>query len=531
MSVTKQLVMPIDRDAASLLASRKRPPALRACAWMTALAALSLAGCAWGPSGEAPAMPQPAHYGADPQPAQTVAAQGVAQQFVVGAKPVPQWWTLYGSDALNALVEEGLRNSPNLAAADHSLQAAREQLRGQIGSSMLPTVDALGTAQRQRAPGIPPLGIDKLQYDIFAGVVEVRYSFDLFGATRLNNAAQASRVNVQAFQFEAAQRALAANIVAAALGAAMLHAEIDTTEQLVALANAQADDMAKRYALGAVSHTDLLNAQQNAASIATNLPVLRQQLSTTRHALAVLLGRTPDAAPPDLDLASLTLPAQVPVLVPSDLLKSRPDIEAADATLRAAAADVGAATAQMFPSITLSAGLGQAGFSWPMATSGVGALWAIGASLTQPIFHGGQLVAQRRAALQSYDAANASYRQTVLAAFQNVADQLASLEHDAQALDSASASARDSEGVYDETNARYRLGAVPYYAVRQSEQQWRNARLDEIRYRGQRLSDTAALFQAMGNPPTAAEADTAAVRTSAQPAAKPDTPSPSPSAD
>lgn len=495
-------------------------PCRGACAAAAALAlTFGLTGCAWGPGGQAPAMPQPAHYGAQPQPAQTVAAQGVAQQFVVGAKPVPQWWTLYGSDALDALVDEGLRNSPNLAAADHSLQAARQQLRGQIGSSMLPTVDALGIAQRQRTPGVPQLGVDKLQYDIFAGLVQVRYTFDLFGATRLNNLALTARVDMQLFQFDAARRALAANIVAAAIGAATLHAEIDTTERLVALANAQADDVAKRYALGAVSHTDLLSVQQSAAALSTNLPVLRQQLSTTRHALAVLLGRTPDAAPPDLDLASLTLPQQVPVVVQSELLKSRPDIEAADAALKAAAADVGAATAQMFPSITLSAALGQAGFSWPMLTSGAGALWTIGASLTQPIFHGGALLAQRRAALQTYDAANASYRQTVLAAFQNVADQLAALEHDAQALDSASSSARSSEGVYEETNARYRLGAVPWYAVRQSEQQWRNARLDEIRYRGSRLSDTAALFQAMGSPPVAADAAKssadAAVKTSA----------------
>ncbi len=468
-----------------------------------ALAALFASACSWGPDGTPPAMPQPAHYGAEPQPAQTVAAQGVAQHFEVGAQPVPQWWTLYDSPQLDALVEEGLANSPNLVAADHSLQAAKEQLRGQVGSSMLPTVDALGTAQRQRLPGIPQLGIDKLQYDVFAGLVEVRYSFDLFGATRLSNAALASRVNMQVFQLEQARRALAANIVASALGAATLHAQIDTTEQLIALANAQADEMQKRYALGAVARTDLLSAQQSAASLATNLPGLRQQWTAQRHALAVLLGRTPDNAPPDLDLASLHLPQQVPVVVPSELLKTRPDIEAASAALVAASADVGAATAQMYPSITLSAGLGQAGFSWPMVTSGVGALWAIGASLTQPIFHGGALVAQRRAALQSYDAANASYKQTVLAAFQDVADRLAALEHDAQALDAATTSAQAAQGVYDDTHARYKLGALPYYAVRQSEQQWRNARLDEIRYRGTRLSDTAALFQAMGTPPLA----------------------------
>ncbi len=477
-------------------------PRLPVRASAAALAALCASACSFGPSGEPPAIPNPAHYGVDAQPTQTVAAQGVAQQFVVGAQPVPQWWTQFDSPALDALVEEGLANSPNLASADHSLQAAREQLRGQIGSTLLPTVDAIGTAQRQRAPGIPQLGVDKLEYNLFAGLVEVRYSFDLFGATRLNNAALASRVNLQAFQFEAARRALAANIVTSAVGIATLHAQIDTTQQLIAIANAQADDLQKRYALGAVSRTDLLNAQQSAAALATNLPGLQQQAAALRHALAVLLGRTPDQAPADLDLESFHLPQQVPVVVPSDLLKTRPDIEAAGAALIAASADVGAATAQMFPSITLSAGIGQGGFSWPMATSGVGALWAIGASLTQPIFHGGALLAQRRAALQSYDAANASYKQTVLAAFQDVADRLAALEHDAQALDSAGTSVQTAQGVYDDTNSRYKLGAVPYYAVRQSEQQWRNASLDAIRYRGARLSDTAALFQAMGNPPT-----------------------------
>lgn len=504
------------------LAARSHAPRLpRALSALAACSAFALAGCAMGPTGEPPAMPQPEHYGAQAQPAQTVAAQGVAQQFVTGAEPMPQWWTLYGSDTLDALVNEGLANSPDLAAADHSLQAAREQLRGQIGSSLLPTVDAIGTAQRQQAPAIPQFGIDQLQYALFAGLIDVRYTFDVFGATRLNNAALASRVNVQAFQFEAARRALAANIVASALGAATLHAQIDTTEQLVALANAQADDVQKRYALGAASRTDLLNAQQSAASLAANLPGLRQQWAAQRHALAVLIGRTPDQAPPDLDLASLAVPPQVPVVVPSELLKTRPDIEAATATLTAAAAEVGAATAQMYPSITLSAALGQGGFSWPVVTSGAGALWAIGASLSQPIFHGGALLAQRRAALQSYDAANDTYKQTVLTAFRDVADRLAALEHDAQALDAASTSARTAQGVYEDTNARYKLGAVPWYAVRQSEQQWRNARLDEIRYRGTRLADTAALFQAMGNPPTnpatlgsGHEAQTAATATS-----------------
>jgi len=461
--------------------------------------ACALAACSFGPSGEPPAMPQPAHYGAAAQPTQTVPAQGVTQQFVVGAKPVPEWWKLYQSDTLNALVDEGLRNSPTLAATDKSLAAAREQLRAQIGSSMLPTIDAGGQATRNRALAIPEIGPNTFLYNVFVGQLQAHYTFDLFGAARLADAALAARVDVQAYQFDAARRALAANVVTAAITSAALHAQIETTERLVTIANDQARDTQRRYVLGAVSHADQLSAQQSAASLSASLPGLKQQWLSTRHALAVLLGRTPDAAPDDLELAQLHVPEQVPVVVPSELLRSRPDIQAADAALKAAAADVGVATAQMFPSLSLSASMGQGGFSWPVALSG--AIWSIGASLSQPLFHGGALFAQRRAAVDTYDATVSQYKQTVLAAFQNVADTLAALEHDSQALDAANIAARSAQGVFDETSGRYRLGALPVASTRSSEQQFRNAQLDEIRYTSARLTDTAALFQAMGNPP------------------------------
>ncbi|TKC90276.1 efflux transporter outer membrane subunit [Trinickia terrae] len=470
-----------------------------------ATAALALAACSFGPSGEPPAMPSPAHYGAAAQPAQTVAAQGVAQRFETGAQPVPEWWRLYQSDALDALVDEGLSNSPTLAATDKLLASAHEQLRAQIGSLLLPQIDAGGQATRQRALGIPEAGPNTVLYNTFVGQVQARYTFDLFGASRLANAALASRVNEQAYQLDAARRALAANIVSAAISAAALDAQIATTERLIQLANEQAQDAQRRYELGSLSHADALNVQQSAATLAAGLPGLRQQQAATRHALAVLLGRTPDAAPPDLDLASLRLPETVPVVVPSDLLRTRPDIQAADAALKAAAAEVGVATAQMFPSLSLTASMGQGGFSWPLALSGAGAIWSLGGSLTQPIFHGGALAAQRRAAADTYDAAVLQYKQTVLAAFQNVADTLASLEHDAQALDAANAAARAARQAYDETAARYRLGAVPVSTARSGEQQYQNARLDEIRYMSTRLSDTAALFQAMGQPPASAD--------------------------
>jgi NodT family efflux transporter outer membrane factor (OMF) lipoprotein len=470
---------------------------------IAASAAVVLVGCSLGPSGLPPAMPSPAHYGAAPQPAQTVTASGVAQQFDVGAQPVPQWWRLYGSDALDALVDEGLRNSPTLSATEKTLAAAHEQLRAQIGSSLLPTINAGTQVASVRPPDIPEIAPNGSRFDVFVGQIQANYTFDLFGAARYANAALGARVNVQAFELDAARRALAANIVGAAINAATLDRQIAITERLVALANETAREDEKRYALGAVAHVQALTSRQNAEASAENLPALRQQRAATVHALAVLMGRTPDTAPAVPDIASLSLPEHVPVVVPSELLRTRPDIRAADATVKAATADVGVATAQLFPSLTLTATTGFGDVSWPAALSGFGTLWGVGAGLSQPIFHGGALRAQRRAAIDAFEAATAQYRAAVLTAFQNVADTLAALEHDAQALDNADSAARAAQTAFLETAARGRLGALPTAAVRASEQQYLNAQLDATRLAGQRLTDTTTLFQAMGQPPTA----------------------------
>ncbi|WP_233808107.1 efflux transporter outer membrane subunit [Paraburkholderia sp. HP33-1] len=472
-----------------------------------AAATIAFGACTFGPSGEPPAMPVPVHYGVEPQPAQTVEALGVAQRFTIGVQPVPEWWRLFGSTTLNALVEEGLRNSPTLAAADKRLAAAREQLRGQIHSSLLPTVDLVGQTSRGRDLGIPvPGGPNTLLYNEFIGVVQAQYTFDLFGAVRQANAARSARVDIEAYQREAARRALATNIVTATMEAAMLRAEIDATERMVALAGDQAHDTERHYELGSLTHGEVLAARQSIATLEVSVAELRQRLAVTRHALAVLLGRTPDAAPPEPDLASLHLPQDLPVVLPSDLLRARPDIEAAEAALKAAAADVGVATAQLFPSLTLNASMGQGGFSWPLALSGAGAIWSIGATLSQALFHGGALVAQRRAAIDAYEAAVFEYKQTVLAAFENVADTLASLEHDAQALEAASGATHAAREAFDEATSRHRLGALPASSARGGEQQYETARLEEIRLIGRRLTDTATLFQAMGQLPAGSNA-------------------------
>ncbi|CBW76610.1 Type I secretion outer membrane protein (plasmid) [Mycetohabitans rhizoxinica HKI 454] len=476
-----------------------RRAALATTACVAAACATLLGGCAFAPS-ERPAPPAPPHYAAQPGAAQSVTAAGVAQRFALGARAVPRWWMLYQSDALNAWVDEGLRNNATLAAAEKTLAAAREQLHAQIGESMLPSIDAGGQVQRQRALGMPIQGPPTLRYNTFVGQIRANYTIDLFGAARLANQAVSRRVDVQSYQFDAARRTLAANIVSAALAAASLHEQWDAQARIAALAAAEADDTDKRVALGAASQVDALNARQSAQAAAAAVPPLRAQWLAARHALAVLMGRTPDAAPEDLPLDRLTLPDTVPVSLPSTLLHERPDVLAADAAVQAAAAEVGVATAQMFPSLTLSASWGQGGLSWPLATRAAGRLWNLGAGLTQPLFHGSALRAQRRAALHAYDAALDQYRQTVLNAFRDVADTLVALEQDARTQAAALAAQQAAEQATQVARQRYESGALPISAVRASEQQTQSTRIHAVRARAARLANTASLFQAMGSP-------------------------------
>jgi NodT family efflux transporter outer membrane factor (OMF) lipoprotein len=470
----------------------------------TLATALMLAGCAFAPPAKPPAPPSPEHYAVQPTPADSAKADGVAQHFSLGARAVPEWWRLYDNDTLNAWVEEGLRSNPSLAATRHTLEAAHQQLRAQVGANMLPTLDGQAQSSRQSALGFPDFGPPTNLYNIYAGQLALSYNFDLFGATRHGIEQTAAQVDQQSYEFDAAKRALAANIVIAAISAASLAEQLSTSERLSALAHQQVELTERAYRLGAASHDDLLSLQQQAASVDTSIPGLRAQAMHARHALAVLMGRTPDQAPSNLTLSQLHLPTDVPVSVPSDLLQQRPDVLAAEAAVHAASAQVGVATANLFPHISLSASIGTAAFKPANVFTAAGSIWSVGAGLTQPIFHGGALMAQRRAAIANYNAALAQYQQAVLNAFQNVADTLTALNQDALTLEAARSQAETAEQSFTDSDTRYRLGAVSYPQTVLSEQHLQSAKLAEIQARAARMTDTAALFQAMGTPPVAA---------------------------
>lgn len=462
----------------------------------------ALTGCgAFGPEREPPQLSLPANYAVTGPPRQPPASGDAVQRLDVGARPDADWWKAFGSADLDALVEEGLKNSPSLAAAQHTLDAARHALASQIGGNLYPSVDIGFDPSRQRALALPGLKRQTFLYDVFAAEVKTSYTFDFFGAAVLADRALARQIGRQAYQLEATRRALAANIVVATIDSAALEDEIAATTELVALGERRAMQLKARYESGSASRDDMLTAEEDAANAAATLPSLRAQALKVRHAQAVLLGHTPDRAPEPLPLDALHLPVSVPVSVPSDLLHQRPDILAAEAAVRAAADLAGAATAALFPSLTLSAAYGRGGFDWSTFTSPAGAIWSVGAALTQPLLHGGALTARKRQYQANYQTAVDLYKQTVLSAFQNVADTLVSLDQDADALVQTERAVTAARDVERDTTARYRLGASPFYATLTAGQQYQSARIQHARARAARLADTAALFDSMGELP------------------------------
>jgi len=467
------------------------------------LSACALAACSTFKPDEAMRAPTPQQYGAVSTPGQLPGADGAQQKLERGARPVPQWWTAYGSEELNAQVEEGLAHSPSLAAAQSALKSAHESLRAQLGDTLLPSIDAVGGASRQKTliPGLPT----PLAYNVFDARVQGSYTFNFFGSQMLSDRSAERRYQEQTYQLEQVRRALAANIVLAAINSASMLEQVAAMQRLADLAEERAGNTADRYQAGSASRAEMLADEQQAADIEASIPSMRAQLLAMRHAQAILMGRTPDKAPEPLALASLRLPEHVPVAVPSDLLHQRPDILAAEAAVRASADAAAAAQADLFPSLTLSGSYGRGGFDWSNFTSPSGAIWNAGAAISQPIFHGGAMRARKRAYEAAYEASVEQYRQTVLAAFENVADTLACLEEDTKALAQTQRAQQAALAEQSDTVDRYHLGSAPYWGTLTAAERLQTANVQLIRARALRLADTANLYQAMGEAPRGAD--------------------------
>lgn len=467
-------------------------------------ACLIAGGCSVGPNFHVTAAPAITSYTAGPLAAQTAEAPGAggaAQQFVSGVAIPENWWELFHSEPLDLLIRQALKDNPTLSAAQATLRQAQENYRARAGTEYFPTVDGTLSGTRQKASGAtfgqPQLG--SIIYSLFNATVNVSYTLDLFGRGRRELEGLRSQVDYQRFQLEGAHLALTANIVTAVAKEASLRGQIAATREVLGLQEKQLAVVQRQYQLGAVARTDMLAQQTQLEQARSTLPPLERELAQTRHQLSVYVGRFPgEGGLPEFRLEQLTLPQQLPVSLPSSLVRQRPDIRASEELLHAASAQVGVATANLYPQITLTGSLGSQSVRLQDLFASGTSVWGLSASLTQPIFHGGELVAKRRAAVAAYDQAAAQYRETVLQAFQNVADVLRALESDAATLVAQSAAESTAWENFQAAAEQYRLGAVNYLTPLNAERQYQQTRISRVQAEAARFADSAALFLALG---------------------------------
>jgi NodT family efflux transporter outer membrane factor (OMF) lipoprotein len=490
-----------------------------AAAALVAVSALLLSGCAVGPNFRQPAPPATASFTALPLPAETAAAPvpvGEAQRLVSGRDIPAQWWTLFQSQPLNDLISQALTASPNLAAAQAALRQATENRRAQFGNQ-LPSVDANLSATRQKFSGASfgQSGNPTSIFTLYNASVNVSYNLDLFGGERRAVEAAQAQVDYQRYLLEGSQLTLTSNIVTQAVQQASLRARVLAANEMIAAQEQQVKLLERRLELGAGTRPELLAQISQLAQTRTSLPPLEKELAQSGHLLAVLAGRFPSEAGslPQFTLNDLKLPQELPLSLPSELVRQRPDVLAAEEILHQASAQVGVATANQFPKITLTGAFGPQSTTFSGLFSS-GAVWSLGAGVLQPIFHGGQLSALRRASEAAYQQAEANYRETVLQAFQNVADVLRALELDAQSLKAQAEAERAARENLELARKQYQFGALTYLLLLDAERQYLQSRINLAQAQAARLADSAALFQALGggwwnkNPQQAAQGNT-----------------------
>ena len=460
---------------------------------------LALSACSVGPDFVRPDPSVPDQYTEGTPAQRSVTAAGQTQAFANSPAPAA-WWTTLQSEALNALVEEGLAHNPDLQSSEAALQSASAMLRGQVGQSSAPQVQLQSQIAQQRAIGLPTMGPATTTYDVYATVIEAQYDLDLFGAIRRANEAASAHLEVNQFELQAAQQTLAANIVATAIHSAALHQQVLASQDSIAAAAKQRDWVTRRQQLGALSRTDQSDAERAYQDAAQQLPALQTQWQHTRHALAGLLGRAPQNPPADLNFADLHLPDAMAVEIPSELIHRRPDIRVAEASVHEAKARLGQATANLYPQIRLTASYGSESFTADQFLQSSTTVWSLAGGLVQPLFQGGALRAQNSAAENALVSANARYRGTVLRAFQNVADALRTLEADAQVLADLDRTREAASNALDDTRRRAALGASNPGEVARREAQWQQDRIRWIGASSTRLIDSVARFQATGAP-------------------------------
>jgi NodT family efflux transporter outer membrane factor (OMF) lipoprotein len=473
-----------------------------------ALAAVALvSACAVGPNFHRPTPPKDADYGTAPAQGTTDSAPGTggnAQQFIGGMDIPGQWWELFQSPQLSALIQQALRGNPNIDAARAALRQAHNLYKAQRASLLWPTVQGSLSATRAKnavdtLANPTNLPQENPYYNLFTAQLDLSYVPDVFGGSR--RALEASRAGVEATRFEliATYVTLSSNVVATAVQEASLRGQIAATDRLLALQRQLTDTVQRQQEIGTASKADLLQQQAAEAQTAATLPPLQNQLGQTRDALTALLGRLPAGEPAEtFRLEQLTLPKELPVSLPSKVIEQRPDVRQAEENLHSASAEVGVALAEMLPQFTIAANTGSAALEIGKLFGPYTGFWTLGASLTQTLFDAGALLYRHRAAEDALDQAAAQYRATVILASQNVADTLRALQADATALKANAEADRAAKESFELVRKQYLNGSASLIALLNAEQTYQQAEIALAQAQANRYSDTAGLFQALG---------------------------------
>jgi NodT family efflux transporter outer membrane factor (OMF) lipoprotein len=456
------------------------------------LSATTLAGCAVGPDFTRPVLDPAAGYLGASDGSSPAKATGIPLAY--GADVPARWWELFRNKALDALMKQAIEKNPDLDAARAALKQANELALANEGG-LFPSASLSGSATRSDWGSTGKVGV----YSVFAVTPSVSYPLDLFGGTRRSIEASRASAEAQGFTAEATYLTVTSSLARAVIQEASYREQIAASQEVISSYQELLGVLQNQVDIGTAARANLLQQQAALAQAQATLPSLQKALSLQQNTIAALVGDFPNQyASRKFRISGLGLPHSLPLSVPSALVEQRPDIRAAEAQLHRASAGIGVAKAAMLPQITLTASL-------PSSAADLGDLfgagnvgWSLAAGLTQPIFKGGTLLHNKRAAEAAYEAAFASYRSTVLAAFKDVANALRSLQHDRQALAGYFAAEKAAEESYNLSQTLFKAGTVPYTNVLTAQTTYQNARLNRASAEASRYLDAVALFEALG---------------------------------
>ncbi|WP_191488812.1 efflux transporter outer membrane subunit [Pseudomonas sp. FEN] len=468
----------------------------------TVLCIALLTGCAVGPDFVRPSVAKNAGYWPEKLATTTASADvstgGSAQKLVEGLDIPGQWWTLFRSPALNVLVEEALKANSDVAAAQAALRQANELAYAEQ-SSLFPSLSAGASHTRQLPSTSSTFGQPARILSVNSASLSVSYDPDVFGGGRRQIESSTAQAEYERYQLEATYLTLTANVVNTAVTLASLRDQVTASQEIIRLQSDQLELLQSRRRLGAIANTDVLTQQAALAQTRATLPPLQKQLAQTRNQLMAYLGRFPNQDQGEhFELASLHLPEQLPVSLPSAIVEQRPDVRSAEAQLHQASANIGVAVANQLPQFSITGSLGSSALGGTRLFSSGTGFWSLAGSVSQTIFDAGTLKHRKQAAVAAYDESAARYRGTVIAAFEDVANALRALEADADTLNQQVEAERAAHESLTLAEAQFRLGAVAYLSLLTAQQTYQNAVLTRVKAQSARYSDTTALFQALG---------------------------------